>query len=277
MTVRMTDLRNFLEVAEAGSISEAARRLDMAQPSLSESIKRFEKSTEKKVFYRTRKGVSLTPQGRELHKKATLAYSSFLELSPSTQDPRFSEHRVLRIGAHPMVASYSLPQSLSALLSKKYLIKIHIKHGSSAEVQEMIQNGEIDIALVVNPRKVPDLIITQLAEDTVSVWSKKKNFQSNKLICNPKIFQTQSIIKKWKNAPSEIIESKSLEFISRLVDSGIGFGIIPGRIIKLLQLKLHKNTTLPSYTDKIALVYRPEFGKNEFEKEVVTAIKKSLK
>lgn len=63
MTIKQ--LKYILAVAEAGSITEAAKQLFVSQPSLSNSIKETEKETGIKVFIRSRTGITLTKEGAE--------------------------------------------------------------------------------------------------------------------------------------------------------------------------------------------------------------------
>jgi DNA-binding transcriptional LysR family regulator len=108
------------------------------------------------------------------------------------------------------------------------------------------------------------------------VWSDQSNGDHNTIICNQNLFQTQSILKKWTKKPKKIINTDSLELITRLVNEGIGFGIIPERAVLLSEFKLKKVNSLPTYKDNICLVYRPEFGKAPAEKLSVEALKMGI-
>ena len=61
----LTQLRYVITVANSGSMSEAARSLFIAQPSLSASIKELETEIGMELFRRTNRGISLTPEGEE--------------------------------------------------------------------------------------------------------------------------------------------------------------------------------------------------------------------
>jgi hypothetical protein len=100
--------------------------------------------------------------------------------------------------------------------------KIDLKHDLSRNIQADIQKGLIDIGIVINPTEVPDIVIQKLAIDTVQIWSAKGNKEHDTVICNLNLFQTQSILKKWKNKPKRIISTDSLELISRLTNEKIG-------------------------------------------------------
>lgn len=61
----LTQLRYVITVANSGSMSEAARELFIAQPSLSASVKDLETEIGMELFRRTNRGISLTPEGEE--------------------------------------------------------------------------------------------------------------------------------------------------------------------------------------------------------------------
>ena len=62
-------LQTFLTVAEAGQISEAARRLHLSQPTVTGHIRRLEASLETTLFIRSANGVSLTERGAHLRER----------------------------------------------------------------------------------------------------------------------------------------------------------------------------------------------------------------
>ena len=61
----LTQLRYIITVANSGSMSEAARSLFIAQPSLSASVKELETEIGMELFRRTNRGISITPEGEE--------------------------------------------------------------------------------------------------------------------------------------------------------------------------------------------------------------------
>ena len=67
MPVDWAKLRLFDCVAEAGSFTEAARRLHMSQPALSRQIAALEESLGAKLFHRHARGLVLTHEGEQLH------------------------------------------------------------------------------------------------------------------------------------------------------------------------------------------------------------------
>lgn len=272
MNFRISDLKNFIETAGCNTMSEAARKLEITQPALSESIKRLEEDLGGLLFYRSRSGISLTPTGQSVLDRARNAVSALFEVESINDNQALFKGRRITIGCHPVVASYTLPNALKQLEKKAPDYRVDLKHDLSRNIQSGIQKGLIDVGLVINPSPAPDLVIRKIATDDVCVWSAKGLKNSERLICNLDLFQTQSILRKWKKPPTEIINTESLELIVRLVDNQIGYGIIPERAVRLLGADLKKHTDLPTYRDEICLVYRPEFGKNDFEKLVLQSL-----
>lgn len=276
MKYRMTDIINFVEMSSCSTIVQSAKKLEISQPALSESLKRLETDLGYTLLYRSRSGIQLTPSGKVFLRKAHKALHAFNELDISTETENIFTGRIITVGCHPTVAQYSIPKAVSYLKSKAPDYKIELRHDLSRNIQAEIQRGHIDIGIVINPAEVPDLVIQKLAIDTVGVWTAKTGEELDTVICNLNLFQTQSILKKWKDKPQKIISTDSLELICRLVNEKVGLGILPERAVKLSGFNLKHCTSLPTYRDEICLVYRPEYGKIPAEKITVEALRKSI-
>lgn len=276
MRYRITDITNFVEACTCTTIMEAARKLEISQPALSESLKRLEMDLGFVVFYRSRLGILLTPSGKVFLTKAQILMQCIDDLEITNDNGNIFGGRTITLGCHPTVAQYSIPKALSYLKKKAPDYKIELRHDLSRNIQSEIQRGSIDIGIIVNPVEVPDLVIQKLAFDEVYVWSAAGATEFDTIICNLNLFQTQSILKKWKNKPPKIISTDSLELICKLVEEKIGYGIIPERAVWLSGLKLKNLKFLPSFKDEICLVYRPEFGKSLFEKLTIAALKEAI-
>lgn len=275
MKFRLNDIKNFIETTSCNTLIQAAQKLEISQPALSESLKRLESDANLILFYRSRMGVKLTPAGRHFLQKSINLMSAYSELDNEADKISVFGNQMITIGCHVTVAQYSIPKALHFLKKLAPDFKINLKHDLSRNIQSEVQRGNIDIGVVINPTEVPDLIIQKLETDTVAVWSASQE-ELDFVICNQDLFQTQSILKKWKNRPKKIISTDSLELICRLTHEKIGYGIIPERAVLLSDFKLNKLVHHPTFKDQICLVYRPEFGKTKAEKFVVESLKKSI-
>lgn len=274
MKYRITDITNFATASSCSTIVQAAERLEISQPALSESIKRLESDLGAILLYRSRSGIQLTPSGKVFLSKAHELMRVLANLDVSNHVENIFGGRTITVGCHPIVAQYSIPKALKHIKAHAPDYRIDLKHDLSRNIQAEIQRGNIDIGIVINPTRVPDLVIQKMAVDIVGVWSTKEDFDT--VICNPNLFQTQYILKRWRNKPPKILSTDSLELICRLVSEDIGCGIIPERAVKLSGFDLKKLSNLASFKDEICLVYRPEFGKAPAEKMMIEALKKAI-
>lgn len=263
MILNSTDLQYFVEIAHTLNLSSAAIKLGVSQPSLSLAIQRMESQTKVRLFLRSKKGVSLTPAGRELLANA----HCLLEHWGQVQEKLSVSHTEARgrfiVGAHPSVALYTFPQTMSDLLVHNPGLEVSFVHDLSRKVLDFLISVKIDIAVVVNPVRHPDLIIRKVCEDEVTFWYKpgmKEN--ASVLIYDPDMLQAQNLIRKAKRQGHEFkrhIHSSNLEVISGLAHGGAGIAILPTRVANPLNGRpLEKMKNAPVYNDEICIVYRAE-------------------
>ena len=88
----LQQLKYVIEVANRGSINEAAKRLFISQPSLSNAIRDLEEEMQLAIFERSNKGISLSKEGveflsyaRQVVEQAELLESRYLNAKPSPQ------------------------------------------------------------------------------------------------------------------------------------------------------------------------------------------------
>lgn len=277
MNFRITDLKNFVEISTVRTMREGAEKLGITQPALSESIKRLEKDLKETLFYRSRAGITLTPGGQKCFKKAQEALVALQDVGTNFQ---MTDSRLITIGCHPTIASYFLPQALRYIQKEIPSYQIKLRHDFSRNIQLEVQQGKIDIGIVVNAVPSLDLIVKKLADDEVFVWQSKpeRGFITDKIFCNLALNQTQAILRRWKSKPKNLIDTDNIELITRFVIEGLGYGIIPSRAIHLLNAKnCERVPGTPVFQDSISVLYRPEFGKHPTERIIIENLKRSIK
>ncbi|MBT4790614.1 MAG: LysR family transcriptional regulator [Halobacteriovoraceae bacterium] len=287
MVISPSDLAYFIETANTSNLSRAAERVGISQPSLSLSIKRIELSLGAEVFIRSKKGVTLTKPGKNLlkHSKILMQYWDQLrsEALASINDISGS----LSLGCHPSVGLYTLDKFLPSIFNLFPELEIALKHDLSRKITEQVISLDIDVGLVINPVRHPDLVIHNLCEDVVTLWtnghkSKILDYKSGDaiLICDPALLQTKDLQDKLKRKGirfSRIITSNNLENITNLVSAGAGIGIIPSRIVeKLAGKKLKMIKGAPKFKDTLSVIYRVENRKVKSLQFLVGEISKTI-
>lgn len=282
-----TDIEYFLEVAHALNISRAAERIGISQPSLSLSIQRLEHSMGASLLVRSKKGVQLTPAGKNLMDGARVLLDQWKTLSESSKKRHSELAGHYTIGCHPSVAQYTLPHFFPDLLLEHPDLNIQLQHGLSRYITEQVISLKTDLGIVVNPVRHPDLVITPLLEDEVTFWvGPQKNVNNDYsggagvLLCDPDLLQTQSLVKKLKAHEIEfkrVLPSSNLDVITTLVASGSGIGVLPGRVAQRVpNFGLKKVPGAPVFKDKIALIYRSESRRIPSFQKLTEIIKKHL-
>lgn len=94
MGLEIRHLRAFLSVAEASSVSRAARELRVAQPALSRTLAQLERHLGSELMVRSPEGITLTEAGKAFHGKAVEAVEAF----DTALDLPASQLRPLRVG-----------------------------------------------------------------------------------------------------------------------------------------------------------------------------------
>lgn len=270
MSVTFKDLENFIVVANSRTLSEASEKLEMAQPSLSLAIKKLEGELNLPLFVRGRNGIKLTPQGRMILPEAESALKLLFKIKGAPANLSF------KIGCHPSVGMFLLGRFLKSMNQYSSNLNLTIVNGSSSEINKKVAEGEVDFGLVMNPLPIPGLITKLIGEDDVAVWESSKRY-SDRIVYNPDMLQSTAIMSRWKSAPAERIEVANLELLANLVESGAGYGILPGQVVRAQRLTLQRVEGTPTYKDKLALVCYPEIIKSKEGKIIFEELKKSFK
>lgn len=279
------ELKYFLEICIVLNFSRAAQKLGISQPSLSLAVQRLEKTIGTQLFIRHKQGVTLTQAGKQLLQHAR----QLLEYWENTKSQTLASQQEIQgyytLGCHSTIATHIVSNFFASLLETNPKLEIHIKNEISRKITEQVISLSIDIGIVVNPIKYPDLIIKKLCSDEVSFWVGKGNrgiqeMNSNNavILCDPHLKQTQSLLKKINKLgfnPGRIITMNSLEVVASMAAKGCGIGILPGRVATALYPKLlERIPKTPAHIDEICLIYRNENRHIQAFQTIITAIKK---
>lgn len=161
-------LRNFLTIAEEGSMTAAADVLHISQPTLSVQMKHLEKELGVKLFDRHARSVSLTAEGAFLKERAT----DIVTLADQTEDEFRNRNGLLggdiRIGCAESWLIAHLAQHMKAFKKRYPLFRFHLVSGDSPVVEDRLDRGLLDFAVIV--REPPAGKYESLRIPGVDVW-----------------------------------------------------------------------------------------------------------
>ncbi len=144
-------LRYFVAAAEAGSISRAADRCHVAQPSLSQQIKKLEQAVGMPLFDRLGRGVALTDAGRALLPRARRILSEIRDAEALLASDIDAGVGRISIGAIPTMAPYLMPALLRDLRDEFPAAEITVREGFTEDLVERLADNEITAAIVSTP------------------------------------------------------------------------------------------------------------------------------
>ena len=288
MVASPNDLIYFVELSNTLNFSRASERIGISQPSLSIAIKRLEQAIGTDLFIRSKNGVILTQAGKRLlsHTK------QLLQLWDTVKSESLASHHEVQgcftLGCHPSIALYSLSKFLPNLLLKYPTLEIQLKHDLSRKILEGIINLSIDVGIIVNPIRHPDLIIQKLYNDKVTFWHTENLKEAHQpmysgdavIICDPDLMQTQWLLKRIHREGIKyrrMVTSSSLEVIANLTANGSGIGILPASVALSAYANMLKPIPkMPVYQDEICLVYRHENRSIKAVQAIIQSIKLNL-
>ncbi|KAA8996669.1 LysR family transcriptional regulator [Affinibrenneria salicis] len=145
-------LKYFCKVVEQGSISQAARALNIAQPPLSKRIQELEEELDIPLFIRAGRKVEPNEAGYYLYRKACEILRQVDDTARETIQISNRENRVLRIGLTHLFQSYFKPLFLE-LYRRHPDLKLNISVSDSGNLESLLNEGLLDVALMQKPAR----------------------------------------------------------------------------------------------------------------------------
>ena len=163
-TMELRHLRYFVAVAEELHFRRAAERLHIAQPAVSEQIRKLEDELGVRLFDRTQRNVALTDAGAalltEAHRVLRQAEAARLAARSAGERPG----RVLRVGYVPTALLASIPRALRRVVAATPNLQTTMEPGSGLELVDAVRAGELDVAVVSLPVPTAGVRVTALGE-----------------------------------------------------------------------------------------------------------------
>lgn len=143
--------RIFAAVAETGNITYAAKALYLSQPTVSRCMAQLEEALGCRLFVRTKKGVSLTPEAELLYAGVEKARRHIADAEEALYQRRALREGTLRIGASETTLQHYLLGPLERFRKAYPGIRLKILNGLTDAALQALRDGLVDLAVVVSP------------------------------------------------------------------------------------------------------------------------------
>lgn len=145
--MELRQLEYFAAVVRHGHFGRAAQEVYVTQSALSQQISRLEDELGLTLLVRSAKGVELTPAGVELLDHAEAILGQVAEARAAIDDHLGAVRGVARVAA-TVYDSRALPEALVAFHRAFPRIQLALRHGSAAQVAELLGSGAVDVAVL---------------------------------------------------------------------------------------------------------------------------------
>jgi len=281
-------LRTFALVAETGSFSAAAERLQVTQPAVSLHVRQLEKCLGATLVERVGRKARPTAIGLELLGHAArieAAISSAIEAVYSRSE---SVSGAIRLGTGATASIYLLPPVLGDLKRRFPDLEITVTTGNTADIAKALEANLIDIALVTMPLTGRMLEVTPVLTDpfvliapvdvTLPSTVSPKNLSNLPILLFEPGGNTRRITDAWfskhRLAMRPVMSLGNVEAIKEMVRAGLGCAVIPGLAVKSEDRRqgLAVYALRPPLQRKLALAVRRDKRLDRGLKETLAAI-----
>lgn len=143
--------RPFYFTAKFGNISKASEHLYITQPAVSRAIKQLEEELKCTLFFRTTKGVKLTPEGEVLFQYIEQAFNFISNGEKKIIDIKNLQFGEIRIGASDTLCKHYLIPYMKLFNTLHPAIKIRVLCTTTPSIISLLKAGRIDFGLINMP------------------------------------------------------------------------------------------------------------------------------
>lgn len=161
----LIDLRLFLHVHEAGSITAGAARSHMTLASASARVRALEDTMGAPLLIRDRRGVRPTPAGQTLARQAQQVLAQLARLQDAMAEHAQGPRAHLRLLANTSAASVHLPPLLARFLAANPGYTLDLHEGASDHIVDALRHARAELAVVSDAADLSGLDTVQLCND----------------------------------------------------------------------------------------------------------------
>ena len=250
-------LQSFLLVVESGSMSEAARRLDLTPGAVAQQIRALERELAAPLLARAGRTVQPTEAGHRLVQRARTLLRDVSDIKAMLGSEAASGELV--IGTINTAIHSLLPDILARFVKTHPGVKVFLQSGTTATLYKAMQQGELDAAVCLYPSfalaKTFDWALLREEPLVLLAPSRLARRDPHELLRTSPLIRYDRNLGGGKQAdrylraagivPQERFELSSLLAIALMVDGGLVVSIVPDIASPLLEVQRVAKIALP--------------------------------
>lgn len=187
-------LRYFLAIAKSASFTRAAEQLNVAQPAVSMAIKKLETELGLTLLHRSDRKISLTDEGQRLLLHAEKIVQATDDALLEMKELKGLNQGEVRVGIPSMLGSYYFPPILMAFRHRHPTINLKVIEGGTWQLQRMLEQGELDLSVIVAETLPEGLETHRLLKEEMRVTVAKDHPFSRLDSVTPEVFFDEELV-----------------------------------------------------------------------------------
>jgi DNA-binding transcriptional LysR family regulator len=239
----LVDLKLFIHIAEASSLTRGAERAHLSLPAASTRIKNLEELVKVKLLSRTSQGVTLTAPGETLLLHARRVFQQLEKLTGDLQEYAEGVKGHVRVFANTTAMSEFLPAVLRTYLVNHPDVYVDMHERLSPDIVKAVQEGTVDIGIVAGNVRTEGLEVMPYRRDRLVLATAISHplAQHNKIDFGATLDydfigppEASAIYGFLKRASADLqramrwrIQVSNFEAARRMIEANIGIGVLP--------------------------------------------------
>lgn len=239
----LADLRLFIHIGESPSLTQGARRAHLSPAAASARIKALEAQLDTRLLYRDSRGVELTPAGHTLltHARLVMRQVDYLKAEFTQFGGDSAGH--IRIFANTTAVTEFLPEVLAGFLAQRPGVTVDLQERLSRDIVRGVLDGSTDMGIIAGPVEASGLQVMHFSTDRlVLIVPAGHELASRRQVTLKQTMAYQHIglhdgstlltflrdqVERMGETLALRIQLSGFEAICRMVEAGVGIGIIP--------------------------------------------------
>jgi DNA-binding transcriptional LysR family regulator len=248
--IDLTSLQLFVAVGEEGSIGRAAEREFIAASAVSKRVADLESTLGTALLYRHARGVELTPAGQSLLHHARSVLYGLEKMQGELSEYADGVRGHVRVHASMSAIVQFLPEDLGRFIGRHPRVKIDLEEHLSSEVERAVAEGAADLGLCNASGAAPQLQVRPYRHDRLALilpaaraesalaaidFMDTLDFDHVGLHANSSIsLALHQAAARAGRAVRLRIRVTGLDAMCRMIDNGLGVGVMPERAFRLM-------------------------------------------
>jgi DNA-binding transcriptional LysR family regulator len=239
----LADLRLFIHIAESPSLTQGARKAFLSPAAASARIKALESQLGSRLLYRDSRGVELTPAGQRLlqHARLIMRQVDYLKSEFTEYGTDAAGH--IRIFANTTAVTEFLPEVLAGFLAERPGVTVDLQERLSRDIVRGVLDGAADLGIIAGPVQAPGLQVLHFSTDRLVLavplghaLAQRHSVSLADTLAYQHIglHEGSTLLSFLREQVEQLggnlalrIQVSSFEAICRMIEGGVGIGIIP--------------------------------------------------